>query len=394
MRRAPGPALLLLLWMAPPLHAQLPEKLVIRPDGAAAGALPWSSAVLAGSTLYLAGHAGTDGAPVGTIEEEARRAFAALGKTLAAAGMDAGNVVSVYVYLTAIGDYRTIEKILRELYPSAGPARSIVGVGRLPGAARVLVQAIAVQDGTKREHYGGPSAPAVKVNGIVYLSGVAPAAPSTSTRLAIRGALAGLGTALHAAGIDYSHVVFCNPYVAPKVPRADLDVVYRQFFEFGNTPARATLDMSGLPADAPLLLSAVAVADLERRRVVRPLSRELSPTASPAVFAGDALYLAGFSGFMPGYGALTEDFDLQIRFAMRNVQDCLESAGLTLENLVTLNCYLGNLDDTDRMLRLFRQYFPRNPPALTTLQQSPTGPNNRPAVQFSGIAVRSVTAPR
>ena len=387
------PTLLLLLLITSPLRAQLPEKLVLRPEGTPA-ATPWSPAVLVGNTVYLAGHAGAG--PGGThpaaFEEEARLAFAALGRTLAAAGMDAGNVVSLYVYLTAIGDAAAFERVLRDQYPSNLPARSAVGVGRLPGGARVLLQAIAVQDGVPRVYHGAPATSAVAVNGIVYLSGIAPGGRAAGTRLAIKGALVDLGNVLRSAGLDYRHVAFCNPYMAPKVPRADLDTVYRQFFEFGNTPARATLDMSALPGGAPIELSAVAVADLERRRVVRPISRELSPTASPAVFAGDALYLSGFSGFMPGYGTLSEDFDLQIRFAMRNVQDCLESAGLALDNIVSLNCYLGNLDDTDRMLRLFREYFPRNPPALTTLQQSPTGPSNRPAVQFSGIAVRSVTA--
>ena len=53
------PTLLLLLLITSPLRAQLPEKLVVRPEGRAAA--PWSPAVLVGNTLYLAGH-GTDGA--------------------------------------------------------------------------------------------------------------------------------------------------------------------------------------------------------------------------------------------------------------------------------------------------------------------------------------------
>ena len=46
------------------------------------------------------------------------------------------------------------------------------------------------------------------------------------------------------------------------------------------------------------------------------------------------------------------------------------------------------------MLEIYGQYFPQDPPALTVVQQSPTGPNNRPLVQFSAIAVRSITAGR
>ena len=47
----------------------------------------------------------------------------------------------------------------------------------------------------------------------------------------------------------------------------------------------------------------------------RPISRELSATASPAVFAGDVLYFSGFSGFTPGYGYVSGTLEHQVRFA-------------------------------------------------------------------------------
>jgi len=387
--------LLLLLGAAVPLRAQLPEKVVIRPDGgAAAGGAAGSPAVLIGNTLYTSTHFGTgpDGVRPAAFAEETRAAFAAVTRTLGAAAMDIGNVVSLYAYVASPGDLGGFYPILREQLPKkSSPAYSVVGVGRLPGDARIALQAVAVQDGFPRVYHGSPDTVSVTVNGIVYLSGISPDARAPSNRFAIRQALARLGDALRAAGVDYSHVAFCHPFMAPKT-RGDLDLVYRQFFEYANTPARATLEMSGLPGDVPMVLSAVAAADLERRRAVRPTSRELSATASPAVFAGDALYFSGFSGFTPGFGTVSDDFDIQTRLALRNVLDCLESAGLTFENFVSLNCWLGKLDDSDRALRFVREYFPKNPPALAVIQQSATGPNNRPAVQFSGIAVRSVTA--
>jgi enamine deaminase RidA (YjgF/YER057c/UK114 family) len=382
-----------LLGLALPLPAQLPEKLVIRPEGVAAGSAG-SPAILAGNTLYTSTHFGTapDGTRPPAFAEEARAAFAALSRTLAAAAMDIGNVVSLYAYVASPGDLGSVHPILREQLPQKpSPAHSVVGVGRLPGDARIALQAIAVQEGFPRVYHGSPDTASVTVNGVVYLSGVAPDTRAASNRFAIRQALARLGDALRAAGVDYRHVAFVHPFMAPKT-RGDLDLVYRQFFEYANTPARATLEMSALPGDVPIVLSAVAAAELERRRAVRPISRELSATASPAVFAGDALYFSGFSGFTPGFGTVSDDFDIQTRLALRNVLDCLESAGLSFDNFVSLNCWLGKLDDSERMLRYVREYFPRNPPALAVIQQSATGPNNRPAVQFSGIAVRSVTA--
>ena len=103
------------------------------------------------------------------------------------------------------------------------------------------------------------------------------------------------------------------------------------------------------------------------------------------------MYTSGFSGFMPGQGYITDDFEDQMRFAMRNIQDCLEVAGMTFENIVNVNAYLGNLDDYQELNRIYREYFPDGAVARTTIQQSPTGPNNRPRIQFTAIAHRSVT---
>ena len=392
--------LLAVVLAAVPAAAQLPEKLAIRPEGAPSG--PASPALLVGNTLYCSGKTGIEpgAARPATFEDEARQAFGNVRRLLHAAGMDYGNVVSIYLFLDDLGNFKATDTLFRSTFAAKPPVRSILGAGRLPGGARIVVQAIAVQDGAPRELYRllGDSylTGAVKVNGIVYTAGIGTRDPWSgerpkTSRLEIRQALANLGAVLRPAGVDYRHVAFVNPYLAPKLPRGDLDTVYRQFFEFGNTPARATLDLAGIPGGEPIELSAVAVADLKERKVIRPISRELSPTASPAVFAGDALYFSGFSGFMPGYGTVSADFDVQLRFAMRNIQDCLESAGLTFENMVMVNAYLGNLDDSERMMRLYREYFPKIPPALTVVQQSPTSPSNRPIVQFTGIAIRSVT---
>jgi 2-iminobutanoate/2-iminopropanoate deaminase len=273
----------------------------------------------------------------------------------------------------------------------------------------VLVQAIAVQSSVPRQHVPfpkhwkgrsvSPASGAVKVNGLLYLSGFGTSDPTTGKQpetyaLQVRQSLVNLGEMLSAAGADFRHVAFVNPYLGAPASVSSMNTVYRQFFEFGSAPARATLTVSGLADGDPVTMSAVAVEDVSRRHVVRPISRELSATASPAVFAGDVLYFSGFSGFTPGYGTVSDNLEHQVRFALRNIQDGLESAGLTLHNLVSVNAYLADAADYERMLQAYGQSFPTDPPALTTVQQSPSGPDNRPLVQFSAVAIRSVTAAR
>jgi enamine deaminase RidA (YjgF/YER057c/UK114 family) len=391
------------------LRAQLPEKHALHPDGRPAESVPWSPAVLVGSTLYLSG-AGSDvpgGSRPVTAEGEIRQSFANVRRMLRAAGMDYGNVVSSYVYLTDIRDHDVMDQVFREVFPKDPPVRSTIEVGAIPGGSRILVQAIAVQDSMPRAHVplpvhwkhpsGSSFSAAVKVNGLVYLSGVGTFDPATGQQpetyaLQVRQSLVNMGELLAAAGADFRHVAFVNPYLAVPADVGAMNTVYRQFFEFGSTPARATLMVSGLPAPATAAMSAVGVEDVERRLVVRPISRELSPTASPAVFAGDVLYFSGFSGFTPGYGYVSGSLEHQVRFALRNIQDGLESAGLTLQNVVSVTAYLADAADYDRVLETYAQSFPTDPPALTTVQQSPKGPDNRPLVQFSAIAVRSVTS--
>ena len=66
-----------------------------------------------------------------------------------------------------------------------------------------------------------------------------------------------------------------------------MNQIYRQYFEFGDTPARATIFVTSLPHDARVEFTGVAVRGLSQRRAVRPKNMKPSPTASPCVFAGD-----------------------------------------------------------------------------------------------------------
>lgn len=109
---------------------------------------PYSQAIRAGGTVYLAGQIALD--PVtgemveGGIETETRQVMDNLGAVLAAAGMDFSHVVQTQVFLTDLGDFVAMNEIYSGYLSPPYPARATVGVAALPRGALVEIQMVAV----------------------------------------------------------------------------------------------------------------------------------------------------------------------------------------------------------------------------------------------------------
>ena len=122
---------------------------VIRPEKSADIGLPFSPGILAGNTLYIAGHLGRDPTTgqlvAGGMEAEARQSLANIREVLLAAGMDFPDVTSVTVYITDFKEFGAFNALYREYFPSDQPARATVQVAALNGGARIELQMIAVK---------------------------------------------------------------------------------------------------------------------------------------------------------------------------------------------------------------------------------------------------------
>ena len=166
-------------------------------------------------------------------------------------------------------------------------------------------------------------------------------------------------------------MVFVNPYLTEKIPTRVMNERYARRFEFGNTPARATIEVSSLPGGAHIEYTGVAVRDLKQRRAVRPKNMPPSPTASPCVFAGNTLYCSAKSGFIPGAhgGVYANTTAHQLRQTMRNQLDNLEEAEMTFDQVVSTNVYLDDLSDVRAFDDVYVQYFDGVLPARTTVEQ-------------------------
>jgi len=110
---------------------------------------PFSDAVLAGNTLYLAGRIGLDpetNRVPATPEEEARNVMEQFRAVLKEAGMSFEDVVFVQVYCSDVAHFEKFNSVYRGYFKEGEfPARAFLGSGTLLFDARFEVQMIAVK---------------------------------------------------------------------------------------------------------------------------------------------------------------------------------------------------------------------------------------------------------
>jgi len=109
---------------------------------------PFSNAILAGDTLYLAGNIGLDpktGKAPEKIEDEIKNLFDGYKATLTAAGMSMDDLVYVQVYCTDLAYYDKFNAAYRTYFSKDFPARAFIGAGSLLRGGHFEMQAIAVR---------------------------------------------------------------------------------------------------------------------------------------------------------------------------------------------------------------------------------------------------------
>ncbi len=360
------------------------------PEAGAKPVGPYSPGILAGDYLYISGQGARDakGNFAESPDERVRQAFRNIEAIVKGAGLTMEHIVYTQAYLHESVSYDSLNRVWNEVFPKNPPARATLGTYKMPTGTTVEINAVAVRDLSKKKAIVPPGpfqkmniAPAILVaNERLYVSGMLgwdpetgsiPPDPATQVNLA----LDRIGVILKAAGMDFRHMVFVNPYLTRSIPMAVMNEAYAKRFEFGNTPARATIGVHFLPHGANIEFTGVAVKDLAKRKAVRPRNMPPSPTASPCVWAGDTLYCSAKSGFIPGVngGIYADTVEDQVRQSMRNLLDGLEEAGLDFSKTVAANVYVDDLDEFGKMNAVYGKYFPKDtPPTRTTV--SPLAP--------------------
>ena len=89
---------------------------------------------------------------------------------------------------------------------------------------------------------------------------------------------------------------------------------------------------------------------------------------SPAVRAGDTVYIAGQVP-MGADGKIVEgNIEAQTMQALDNIKAALALAGASMEDVVKTTIWLEDARDFGRMNAVYATYFPKDPPARTTVE--------------------------
>jgi len=106
-----------------------------------------------------------------------------------------------------------------------------------------------------------------------------------------------------------------------------------------------------------------------RQAVSAPNAAKPIGPYSPAIRAGNLLFISGQVGFDPATGALVDgDISAQTDQVMRNITSLLQAAGTDFAHVVRTTVYLADMGEFARMNEVYGRYVVDPPPARSTVQ--------------------------
>jgi 2-iminobutanoate/2-iminopropanoate deaminase len=113
-----------------------------------------------------------------------------------------------------------------------------------------------------------------------------------------------------------------------------------------------------------LLLSSLAAAAADRRYIAHPQAPDAKPLPfSDAVLVGNTLYIAGHIGLDVKTGMAPEDAEQEARLVMDAIKKTVESAGLSMDDIVSMQIFCTDLKYYDTFNAVYKTYFHGDYPA-------------------------------
>jgi len=118
-------------------------------------------------------------------------------------------------------------------------------------------------------------------------------------------------------------------------------------------------------------LLAPAAGAAQDRQIIQPPNTSVGLPFSAGVRVGNLLFLSGQIGTKPGTRELADTgITGQTRQTLDNIKAVLEYAGSSLERAVKCTVFLSNIADFQAMNAVYATYFPKDPPARSTVAGS------------------------
>jgi len=225
-----------------------------------------------GGVAFISGQGASIGEPFQPVLPMFQKSLAHLRRALAAAGVEANDVLRATCYLTSLDDYPSVRERAYAEYPRA--AWTILQRTREPLESRAECEAVARlrQPPAERAVFlNPPDLGAAAGRSQAALVGPRPLA-LTGAQLAFglrpedaRLAYQRLGKTLEAAGASYASVIVANAYPLSRALGETAQKTGLEFLNHARPPAGTTLPVEDLPAlDASFAIDAIAAIDTPR----------------------------------------------------------------------------------------------------------------------------------
>jgi len=237
---------------------------------------------------------------------------------------------------------RAIPFVLALVVPIAGVVQPLAG--QLP-AKKYLTK-----DGTAK---AGSFAAGLMVGKTAYVSGKGDYSPNAAFQDKVKNCLNEVRKTLQVGGLDMRHVVQSWVYLEDTAKFDEFNKIYGEVFK-DDPPVRTTVGVSRVPGESHLEITCVAYSDLAERRRIGDLVS--GAPYSPAIKAGDTLYLSGKGDHLPG-GGHPATFEEQVRQTMRNVEATLKQAGLDFRHVVMSYVFLDKVENLALADKVYKEFF-------------------------------------
>lgn len=88
---------------------------------------------------------------------------------------------------------------------------------------------------------------------------------------------------------------------------------------------------------------------------------------SQGLRVGNRVYVAGQGPLNPETGKVPESIAEQTRQVLKNIENILQEAGATMDDVVKVTAHLQDLNDFDEYNAVYRQFFKEPYPVRTTV---------------------------
>jgi 2-iminobutanoate/2-iminopropanoate deaminase len=141
---------------------------------------------------------------------------------------------------------------------------------------------------------------------------------------------------------------------------------------------------------AGLVAYPAIMAQSPARRVIQPAKFPyIGLPFSPGILAGDTLYLSGQLGRDPVTTKIVAGgIEAETRQTLTNIREVLREAGMDLTDVVSVTAFIVDFKDFDLYNKVYREFFPKDPPARATVGVAALNQGGRVELQMIAVKPR------